>query len=224
MKKQIYDNTPVVGRLRTCIELVKEQNISGKVILDIGCSNGLLAYYLLREKPKKYIGVDPNLDSISIAKKNNRNGAFIQSTADNLPVKDKIADIVLIFDVIEHVPVGTELETLQEVNRVLKKNATLLLSTPNDNFFTNLLDPAWYLGHRHYKQEIIEGYLKEAGFSIKFVKTKGGIWFSVYLIWLYIMKWIFKSPYSRNKLLENLDDKQFSKEGIHTIFVVAKKS
>ena len=52
----------------------------------------------------------------------------------------------------------------------------------------NLLDPAYYFGHRHYKLEKLKRFLKDNGFKIIKSTIKGGFWFSFYLIWLYITK------------------------------------
>lgn len=217
-----YTKVPVSGRLRMCINLAKSVNIANKVILDIGCSDGLLAYHLLKENPKSYIGIDPSQKAIEFAKANIHEASFYVSPADKLPVKDNSVDVVLMFDVLEHVPPQTEIKSLKEIKRVLKKKGTLLLSTPNSNIFTNLLDPAWYFGHRHYKPQRVQKLLSQAGFKAQDIETRGGLWFSVYLIWIYFLKWIFKVKVPRNRILEELDDKQFDKKGIHTIFVKAQ--
>ncbi len=216
-------NVPVIGRLRTVIEMAKKERLKGKVVVDVGCSNGLLAHYLLDERAKEYIGVDPSDNAILLAQKNVKGPSFAVGTAGNIPVADGRADVVLLFDVIEHVPVRTEDEALKECYRVLKKGGVLLLSTPNNHPLTNALDIAWYAGHRHYRPEHMEDLLSEAGFRIELIEVRGGLWFSFYLLWLYSMKWIIGNPMPRSKFLEARDDAQFDKTGIHTIFVKAVK-
>jgi SAM-dependent methyltransferase len=220
----IYKEVSISGRVRHCIELLKSQNIKGKFIVDVGCSNGLIAHHALPLKPKKFVVIDPSSKAVNIAKKNNKSGSFFQSTAAKLPVKDNTADLVLMFDVIEHVPVGTELEALSEAARVLRKKGRILLSTPNNHWLMNLLDPAWYLGHRHYKLNKIKEFIRIAGFKVESAEVRGGVWFSIYLLVLYFFKWVLKKPQFRNRTLETLDDRQFSnKGGMHTIFIVATK-
>lgn len=214
---------PVVGRLRTCIQMAKQENLNGKVVVDVGCSNGLLAHYLIGEKPKKYIGVDPSSSAIALAQKNVKGPTFVVGTAASVPSADKTADVVLLFDVIEHVPAGTEVDALKECHRVLKKDGVLLLSTPNNHPLTNMLDVVWYAGHRHYKPEKLKELLSRAGFRVESMHVRGGLWFSFYLLWLYSMKWIAGNPMPRSKFLESRDDAQFDKTGIHTIFVKAVK-
>lgn len=220
----IYKNTAIKGRVRKCIELLQSQKIKGMVVVDVGCSNGLIAHHTLMLSPKKFIGVDPSDKAIKIAKKNNPKGTFFKSTASELLAKSGSADLVIMFDVIEHVPKGTELVALKEAARVLKKGGKIILSTPHNHFLMNILDPAWYLGHRHYRLERIKGLLKNAGFKVTTAEVRGGVWFSIYLLALYVNKWIFKNPGFRNSTLESLDDTQFNKDGgIHTIFVTAVK-
>ena len=89
----------------------------------------------------------------------------------------------------------------------------MVLSTPNSNFLTNILDFAWYLGHRHYRKEHLTNILKNAGFKIKKLEIRGGLWFSVYLIWHYFTKWILRKPLVVNKFLMEKDDKQFLERG-----------
>lgn len=218
-----YKDINITGRLRVCVELAKKVNIKNKIVLDVGCSNGLMAYLLSFEKPKKYIGIDPSKKAITYAKKNIKKASFYQSNADKLPVKNSSVDTALLFDVIEHVPMNTEKKVFKEVARILKRKGKLVLSTPNSNFITNVLDPAWYFGHRHYNPKIIKLYLEESGFSVELQEVRGGIWFSIYLILLYISKWIFKNPNFKNDTIMRKDDIQFSKPGIHTIYIIATK-
>lgn len=215
---------PVKGRLRVCLALVKNQNLKEKTLIDVGCSYGWLEVLLKEAGFKSMIGIDPERKAIEHAKKIAPHASFFVSTADKLPVKDNVGDCLTMFDVIEHVSQGTELEALGEAYRVLKTNGKIFLSTPNSNLFTNFLDPAWYLGHRHYRKGQIKKMLTKAGFTVEEISIKGGLWFSVYLIWLYINKWIFGNKMPRSKFLEEMDDQQFNKLGVHTIFVMAKKS
>lgn len=219
----MYNNYPITGRFRVCLELVREEKLKGKTLVDIGSSDGLLISKLKNSGLRKIIGVDPNENKIKIARKKNHQANFFVSTADNLPIKDNFADFATMFDVIEHVPKGGEVNALNEINRVLRPNGVLLLSTPNDNFVMNLLDPAWYLGHRHYKVNNLKRVLKKSGFQVISSKIKGGIWFSLYLIWLYFLKHVFKIKTPRSSFLEKKDDMQFNKNGIHTIFIIARK-
>ncbi len=225
MKKKYiaYSKVPVIGRFRFCLELLKKQNLKGKVLVDVGSSNGLLESKLSNEKLKRIIGVEPSEEGVKIAKRNIKKAEFFLSTADKLPVKDKTADVVVMFDVIEHVPVNGELAALQECFRVLKKGGTFLLTTPHNNLLTNLLDPAWYFGHRHYKPADMKELVESVGFKVKKLEVRGSIWSSFYMLWFYIMKWVFGQTLPRNKWIETKEDLGYSGTGIFTLVIEAKK-
>lgn len=214
---------PIQGRVRVCLEFLKEQGIKGKMIVDIGSSFGWLEYQIQTENPKKVIGIEPNKKVLDFAKSNVKKVDFLQGEASKTPLKSKTADIVCLFDVIEHIPRGSEVKVLNEVRRILKNNGTLLLSTPNNNFISNLLDPAWYFGHRHYSQLNIINLFKKTGFKLISIEKRGNIFSLFYLIWFYSIKILTGSTHPRSSFLEKIDDYGYSKRGFAEIFAVAKK-
>lgn len=218
-----FEDIPVKGRLKICLDLVEKENLKDKILVDVGCSGGWLAFKLQKEKLKRIIGVDTNKNAISFARKNVDNADFYTSSDDRLPVHDSTIDIVTMFDVIEHVARNRELKVLKEVARVLKKKGKLFLSTPNSHIITNLSDPAWYLGHRHYKKVKIKKFIEQAGFKVLEIKIKGNLWSIVYMLWFYFTKWVLGKSLPRSKWLENKDDRGYIKEGFFTLFIVAEK-
>lgn len=218
-----YSEVPVKGRLKTCLSLVKKEDLKGKVLVDVGCSSGWLLSKLKRDKLKRAVGVDSYEEAVKFAKQYLSFAEFYVSEASSLPLKNESADFVTMFDVIEHVPKREEPKTLKETMRVLKKGGKLFLSTPNFHPATNLLDPAWYLGHRHYTPEKIKALIEDAGFKRVELETRGGRWSIIYMLWFYITKWILRKPNPRDKYLEEKDDKDHSKPGFFTIFLTAEK-
>lgn len=217
-----YKTVPISGRLRYCIKLARKAGVKNKNIVDVGCSNGLIAN-ILAKSSKKYTGIDPSVGAINFAKKRIKKANFFVSTADKLLVKDKSQDLAYIFDVIEHVPKGTEEKVFKEIWRVLKKGGKIILTTPFDHSITTYSDPAWYLGHRHYSVGKMSKLLKKTGFTVNEIGVVGSAWTSIYTIWFYIMKWIFGKKMPRNSFLEKKDDQGFTRKGINTLYVVATK-
>ncbi len=212
----------ISGRVRSCLEFVKAEKLSGKKIVDIGSSFGWLEKELVKSKAL-LIGIEPNKEAVSFAQVNIGSGVeFKVGSALEIPLLNKTADMVLFFDVIEHLPKGSEKKALNEINRVLKKNGVLLLTTPNSHFLNNILDPAWYFGHRHYKKNKITNLLRRSGFKVLNYQIKGDIFSVIYVLWFYFNKWILKLK-PKNGLLEKLDDKGYQKSSIATIFLKAKK-
>lgn len=225
MKQNYFPKVDVKGRVRICLKTLTSLGLRNKYIVDVGSSIGWLEEKLTKYAPKKLVGVEPDAGAVSYSTRRVKKAKFIQGHASNLPVSDGIADIVVMFDTFEHVPKKDERKVLKEVNRVLKKGGKLVLSTPNSNPITTILDPAWYFGHRHYNGEYLKSLIREAGFKISKFEIRGGVWFSIYLLWHYVMKWIFKKPLAVNRYLLEKDDKEFSKiRGIYTIYIIATKS
>lgn len=226
MTKKFTLDMAVSGRVSACLNLLKSYNLKHTTLVDVGSSFGWLEKELLSiEKSIKITGIEPDPEAVSFSNKNIKNAKFLVGDALNIPIKNNYTDITTLFDVIEHVPKNTENEALSEVKRVLKPKGLLFLSTPNSNIFMNLLDPAYYFGHRHYKLGKLEMLLKNNGFKVLKSTTKGGFWFSFYLIWLYITKRITGNFLPRNRFLEYKEASEFlsKKVGLHTHFIVAQK-
>lgn len=221
--KEFPKKVLISGRVGVCVDLVKKQNVRGKVVVDVGSSFGWLDKEIIKLGAGKVIGIEPDVSAVAFAKKDVSRGEFFVGSALNLPVGNNIADLVTFFDVIEHVPPGTEMQALSEISRILKPRGALLLSTPNSNAFSNLFDVAWYFGHRHYSPDHVRTLLERSGFKIEILEVKGSVLSSLYLTWFYIAKRIAGKSQPRNKFLENLDDRGYKGRGLTDIFVVAKK-
>ncbi len=220
--KSFPKTIPINGRVRVCLELLRGESIKNKQIIDVGSTFGWLAREIEKDKPKGYIGVEPNAEAVAFSKKNAKYAQFFEGDAAHMPIKNGIGDIAVFFDVIEHVPVDTEIECLKEIHRVLKPKATLLLSTPFDHPVTKLLDPAYYFGHRHYTKERLQKMLKQSGFTLESFEVRGGYVSLTYMILFYIAKWVFNKDLN-GTWIQKEDDKSYSKEGIATVYLKAVK-
>jgi 2-polyprenyl-3-methyl-5-hydroxy-6-metoxy-1,4-benzoquinol methylase len=79
-------------------------------------------------------------------------------------------------EVIEHIPAGTEKQVIAEIQRrILKGSGLFLLSTPNRHFISNIMDPGFFFGHRHYDVKKLVKLITEIGFSVKEYITRGGL-------------------------------------------------
>lgn len=75
------------------------------------------------------IGIDNDPEAISFAKKHYK-AKFIVGDILNMPFTNNSFDIITSFETIEHVDAN---KFLTEVKKVLKRNGTLILSTPREN-------------------------------------------------------------------------------------------
>ncbi len=101
-------------------------------ILDIGCNLGSLINLIYEDGYKRVYGLDIRSEAI------NKGKQLYPQLASNLkdyngnviPHKANSFDVVLMFDVIEHIP-NLERFLEQEVYRVLKKDGIFMFQTPN---------------------------------------------------------------------------------------------
>ena len=139
-------------------------------LLDVDCSSAWLAPSLLG-KVDRYVGVER---SVEAADRVDSRMALVSGTALQLPFPESSFDAVCLFDVIEHLPRGTEMTALQEAHRVLQPGGTLYFSTPHASLVHSPLDPVWLLGHRHYRRGTVRSLISNANFEITRLFVAGG--------------------------------------------------
>ncbi len=158
----------LVGRVKECADLVAP----GRRLLDIGCSSGWLASLVLEKGFHQYIGIDRVIVGSPAAE---TKVSFVEGSALHLPFDDGSFDTVCLFDVIEHLPRGTERNIMREIHRVLEGGGKLYFSTPHASPVHTLLDPVWLLGHRHYRRRTIRTLLQSADFVVDRIFVAGGV-------------------------------------------------
>jgi len=223
MKFKISIEQRLSGRHKACLSMI---NFKDKRILDIGCSYGWFEKKV-GKKAKEIVGIDLNEKDLKIAKKEckEKNCGFEKGSALNLKkFKRNYFDIVVMFDVIEHIPKGTEKKCLKEIKKILKKNGKLLLTTPANNL-SKFLDLAWYFGHRHYSCKKLKNLLTDSGFVVGKIEIKGGFWEIFSMLLFYPCKWIFNSEIPYKKFFDKKRDEEYLKkdEGFITMFVWGRK-
>ena len=113
-----------------------KQFCHGKVILEIGCGAGYGAKYL-SIVAKEVIAVDLNEESINYAQKDYPSFNLTFKKINNgclLPFNSDTFNVVVLFQVIEHIPPEKVKSHLLEMKRILKSDGTLLITTPNRKF------------------------------------------------------------------------------------------
>lgn len=121
------------GNIDSSIQYIFKYKIPKNArILDIGCNYGSLLNKLHELGYSEVQGVDVNKSSIDLGRKKY---TTLKDKIDyyngvHLPFEENSFDIVLMFDVIEHIP-SIERFLANEVYRVLKKNGKYIFQTPN---------------------------------------------------------------------------------------------
>lgn len=101
-------------------------------ILDAGCGEGFTDQLLKNYFPNvKIVGLEYTDEAIHIAKENNPNVEYIQGDICHMPFKDKIFDIVLCSEVLEHLE--DPYRAMQEINRVSRN--FVYITVPHEPWF-----------------------------------------------------------------------------------------
>ncbi len=130
------------------------------IYLDIGGGNSPYNN-IFSPFSSKYISTDvrgyPTLDIISDATK--------------LPLKNNSVGVILLIEVLEHIPATKEV--LQEINRILRPGGHLVLTVP---FIIGYHDSVDYY---RFTEDALKMLLKKNGFEIKILEKRGGIFSSL---------------------------------------------
>jgi 2-polyprenyl-3-methyl-5-hydroxy-6-metoxy-1,4-benzoquinol methylase len=213
----------VSGKHRACFQM---ENFENKKILDIGCGCGIFEKFV-GEKAKEIVAVDLCEEDLENARSEVKlkNVKFEKCSALDLQkFKENYFDIVVMFDVIEHIPKNTEEKALGEIKRVLNKNGKLLISTPANNF-SNFFDPAWYFGHRHYSKSKMQNIFENAGFTFEKMEIRGGFFEIFSMILFYPFKWFFNMEIPFKTWFDKKRDSEYlkNKNGFVTLFILGRK-
>jgi len=229
--KNILDEKPshdLSGRLLASMQFVDDVDVADRVMLDIGCGYGWCELNLLERGVRKIIGVEVTEADLDTIRKNISNDKLELrvSSAIDLPFESNSFDTVVSWEVIEHIPRGSEEKMFSEVVRVLKPGGVFYISTPARSFFSNVLDPAWWLaGHRHYSESNLRKFANKMPLVVDAVKTKGGAWSLLFILNMYISKWIFRrEPIMEEYFAEKEHAEYMSDDGFANLFVKFRKS
>ncbi|CAH1223472.1 glycosyltransferase [Paenibacillus sp. JJ-223] len=136
--------------------------VENKVVLDAACGEGY-GSFLLSNSASKVTGIDIDPQTIGHARKKyvKENLDYFVTSIEHMPFPDQSFDIVVSFETLEHVDEKMQLAFLKEVQRLLKENGTLIISTPNKKYYS---DQRGYSNAFHvkelYREEFFE-LLKE---------------------------------------------------------------
>lgn len=117
-----------LGRTRLAMDWIRKDD----VLLDIGCSDGVLVSGALR-KCKRAVGLDVDEGMLHRARTLYPEAEFYHGSADDLPFDDATFSAISMLDVLEHVP--DPVAPLKEVDRVLRPGGRLILSVPHRGTF-----------------------------------------------------------------------------------------
>lgn len=136
--------------------VVNQIDLGNKVVLDIASGEGY-GSNILSNNAQEVIGVDVSAEAISHAKNKytSENLKFIQGDATNIPLPNNSIDVIVSFETIEHHDKHHEM--LNEIKRVLKIDGTLIISSPDKYYYSDIPQ---YKNHYHIKELYYEEFKK----------------------------------------------------------------
>jgi SAM-dependent methyltransferase len=208
------------GRARRCAELL---DLEGLDILNVGASIGWFERHALQNGARTVTAVDVRTENLDVARSFAPGGTFVDGSVLDLPFDADSFDAVTMFDVLEHVPPGTEVRALQEIRRVLRPPGVLGLSTPHRHWLSTYLDPAFYFGHRHYSRAELRVFLEQAGFFIESEKTCGRTFDQLDLLLYYVWRHIRGQERHPFESVRRRADREWQEDrGWNSVLVVAR--
>jgi len=106
---------------------------AGAVVLDAGCGSGYGSAEF--NKASSVVGIDVSAEAVRHAAQTfgGPNVRFLRATCEVLPFANETFDLVVAFEVIEHLEKWRDL--LSEARRILRPAGRLLVSTPNKAYY-----------------------------------------------------------------------------------------
>jgi ubiquinone/menaquinone biosynthesis C-methylase UbiE len=127
---KLYENERILTKLYLFYKiLLVNKKGSYDNVLDVGCATGK---FLNLVNAKNKIGIDVSGKVLIIAKKKHKKINFVIASAEFLPFKNEVFDLVTCFDVLEHV--SNQKKVLLEIYRVAKKDCKVIITTPNPSY------------------------------------------------------------------------------------------
>lgn len=144
MSSSFYDNiinyqieSGINDRIYGLYKRTKKIGIKNKKILEIGCGIGALTYLLSKKISKgKVEAFDPSERSIKYAQEHVRKSNIFFKASDILNFTPQFVpyNLILLFDVLEHIPEADYFEIFSRIKNWMNDETLLLINLPNPEY------------------------------------------------------------------------------------------
>lgn len=131
VKLSRYVSSSVYGSIDLCTKAYEDyifkysEKIKNKRVLDVGCGLGNYTSLFSHDR-NDVIGLD--IGDFRLPQFSN-SFKFVKYDGEKMPFRDNFFDVIVSFDVIEHIK--NDLQFVKEIKRILKLRGKLLVVTPN---------------------------------------------------------------------------------------------
>lgn len=174
--------------------MLKDLNSKFESSLDMGCGVGS-NFEILKKYSKKVIGIDNSKKAIEYCKDKGYEKLYVMD-ATNLKFSDKIFDLVICSDVLEHLD---DKKTVAEVSRILKKKGIFIFSVPAHRYLWGPTDEISNHKRRYEKKEVEDLLRKD--FDILYLRYWNLTMFFPDLIFIKLLN-LFNKKYEKKNALE----------------------
>lgn len=119
--------TDKISRAEGILELLVEKDLKDKKFLDFGCGEGHVPYKALVQEPTIAVGLD--IEANAHWENFGKNDKLIFTDKLEVAQQHGPYDAILVYDVIDHLPLEKCVSTLQQVKDLLDENGTVYVRT-----------------------------------------------------------------------------------------------
>lgn len=173
-QEKIWGNSPEKYQVQVLFDILSVLPKDVKSVLDVGCGDGHITNHLPNEL--HVMGVDISEEALKHVKREKVIGSI-----DKLPFPDNSFDLVMINDVLEHLPEDIHVKGLSELQRVAKKY--ILITVPhNEQIQANeakcfscgcIYHIHWH--QRSYNEEKISRLIENQKWKISEIRYSGDV-------------------------------------------------
>ncbi len=132
--EQLRDVSPQLSFIEQKVHL----NSNNQKVLEIGCSDGSLLYYLKKQGLSTF-GVEPGTYAFNIAV---RRGIRVKKTLDD--IEERNFSLILMFDVLEHCP--NPINELTRIRELIAQDGMIILGVPNFSSLESRITKSGWFG------------------------------------------------------------------------------
>ncbi|MDQ5979088.1 MAG: Class SAM-dependent methyltransferase [Verrucomicrobiota bacterium] len=135
-------------------------------ILDVGCGRGYALQDLAALGYKNLQGIDTDVNQAAFARSQHLDVVHVESTESFLATQTGAYAVILLMDVLEHVPRESQPAFLQAVARSLRPGGRLICTVPNA---ASAIASYWlhndYTHHLSFTADSLTGLIEQCGFA-----------------------------------------------------------